>query len=81
MWLGTKEKTKKYMDEGLEAWRANKGRPSHMEAHYNSSSSPTRGPRAVFGKTDAQATNGVRFRRSTYGWKVNFIELPIQLVW
>jgi hypothetical protein len=51
-----------------------------MEAHYNSSSSPTRGPGAVFGKTDAHATNGVRFRRSTYGWKVNFIELPIQLV-
>jgi hypothetical protein len=68
------------MEEGLEAWRANKGRPSHMEAPYNSSSSPTRGPGAVFGKMDAQATNGVRFRRSTYGWKVNFIELLIQLV-
>jgi hypothetical protein len=67
-----------YMEEGLEAWRANKGRPS--QAHYNSSSSPTRSPGAVFGKIDAQATNGVRFRRSTYGWKVNFIELPIQLV-
>jgi hypothetical protein len=51
-----------------------------MEAHYNSSSSPTRGPGAVFGKTDAKATNGFHFRRSTYGWKVNFIELPIQLV-
>jgi hypothetical protein len=48
---------KKYMEKGLEAWRANKGRPSHMEAHYNSSSSPTRGPGAVFSKTDAQATN------------------------
>jgi hypothetical protein len=41
------------MEEGLEAWRANKGRPSHMEAHYNSSSSPTRGPGAVFGKTES----------------------------
>jgi hypothetical protein len=81
MWLGTKDKTKKYMEEGLEAWRANKGRPSHMEAPYNSSSSPTWGPGAVFGKTDAQATNGVWFQRSTYGWKDNFIDLPIQLVW
>jgi hypothetical protein len=68
------------MEEGLEAWRISKGRPRHLEAQYNSTSSPPRSPGAVFGKSDAQAAYGLGFGRSTYGWKQNLIELPMALV-
>jgi hypothetical protein len=46
-----------------------------LEAQYNSTSSPPWSPGEVCLRLDAQATYGVRFRRSTYGWKDIFIEL------
>jgi hypothetical protein len=45
-----------------------------VEAQSNSSSSPVRN------KTDAQVEYEVRFGRSLYGWKQNFIDLPMALV-
>jgi hypothetical protein len=43
----------------------------------NSSSSPVRSPGAVRNKMHAQVAYGVGFGRSIYGWKQNFIELPM----
>jgi hypothetical protein len=48
-----------------------------VEAKSNSSSSLVRSPGAVRNKTDAQVAYGVGFGRSIYGWKQNFIELPM----
>ena len=46
----------------------------------NSSSSPPRSPGVARTKNDAQVAHGVRFRRSLFGWKDNFKELPMELV-
>jgi hypothetical protein len=51
-----------------------------VEAKSNSSSSPVQSPGAVRNKTDAQVAYGVGFGGSLYGWKQNFIELPMALV-
>jgi hypothetical protein len=51
-----------------------------VEAKSNSSSSPVRTPGAVRNKTDAQVAYGVGFERSIYGWKQNFIKIPMALV-
>jgi hypothetical protein len=48
-----------------------------VEAKSNSSSSPVRSLGAVRNKTDAQVAYGVGFGRSIYGWKQNFIKLPM----
>jgi hypothetical protein len=48
-----------------------------VEAKSNLNSGPVRSPGAVRNKTDAQVAYGVRFGRSIYGWKHNFIELPM----
>jgi hypothetical protein len=48
-----------------------------VEAKSNSSSSPARSPGAVRHKTDAPVAYGVGFGRSIYGWKKNFIKLPM----
>jgi hypothetical protein len=55
-------------------------RVPEVEAKSNASSSPVRNPGAVRNKTDAQVAYGVGFGRSIYGWKQNFIKLPIALV-
>jgi len=68
------------VDRGLEAWRTSKDIQLELEAQAKSTSSPPRSPGAVCLRLDAQATYGVRFRRSIYGWKANFIELPMALV-
>jgi hypothetical protein len=47
-----------------------------VETKSNSSLSPG----AVRNKTDAQVAYGVGFERSIYGWKHNFIELPMEPV-
>jgi hypothetical protein len=65
------------VERSLELDKASKGRPRHLEAQYNSTLSPPRSSGAVCLRLDAQATYGVRFRRSTYGWKDIFIELPM----
>jgi hypothetical protein len=51
-----------------------------VEAKSNSNSSPVQSPGAVPNKTDAQVAYGVGFGRSIYGWKHNFIKLPMALV-
>jgi hypothetical protein len=48
-----------------------------VEAKSNSSSSPVRSPGAARNKTDAQVAYGVGFGRSIYGWKQNFMKLPM----
>jgi hypothetical protein len=55
-------------------------RVPEVEAKSNSSSSPVRSPGAVRNKTEAQVAYGLGFGRSIYGWKQNFIELPMALV-
>jgi hypothetical protein len=52
-------------------------RVPEVEAKSNSSSSPVRSPGAVRNKTDAQVAYGVGIGRSIYGWKPNFIKLPM----
>ena len=52
-----------------------------MEAQTDSTSNLIRRPKAVSTKTDSQVANGVGFGRSLYGWKDNFKELPLELVW
>jgi hypothetical protein len=55
-------------------------RVPEVEAESNSSSSPIRSPGAVRNKTDARVAYGVGFGRSIYGWKQNFIEIPMASV-
>jgi hypothetical protein len=52
-------------------------RVPEVEAKSNLSSGPVRTPGAVRNKTDAQVAYGVGFGCSIYGWKHNFIELPM----
>jgi hypothetical protein len=52
-------------------------RVPEVEAKSNSSSSPVQSSGAVRNKTDAQVAYGVGFGRSIYGWKQNFIKLPM----
>ena len=49
-----------------------------VEAQSNSSSSPIRAPGPICLKLVTQDASGLRFRRSTYGWKYNLIRKPIQ---
>jgi hypothetical protein len=48
-----------------------------MVAKRNLNSGPVRSPGAVRNKMDAQVPYKVSFGRSIYGWKNNFIELPM----
>ena len=50
------------------------------EAQSNMFSSLPRPPGPVFLKLITQDASGLRFRRSTYGWKANLIRKPIQVV-
>ena len=59
---------------------ANSVRVPEVEAQNNSSSSPSRSLGAARTKKDAQVAYGVRFGRSLYGWKDNFMELPMEPV-
>jgi hypothetical protein len=52
-------------------------RVPEVEAKSNSSSSPVRSPGAVRNKTDAQVAYRVGFGCYIYGWKQNFIKLPM----
>jgi hypothetical protein len=59
---------------------ANSVRVPKVEAQSNSSSSLPRPPGSVYLKLVTQDASGLRFRRSTYGWKANLIRKPIQVV-
>jgi hypothetical protein len=77
LWLGMKERTRGCVKRSLESDKASMGRPRHLEAQYNSISSPPRSPGAVYLWLDAEVTYRVRFWCSMYGWKDIFIELPM----
>jgi hypothetical protein len=51
-----------------------------LEAQYTSSSSPPKISGADFNDLDTQVAYGLRFGCSLYGWKGNFIELPMSPV-
>ena len=51
-----------------------------VEAQSNSSLSPVQALGPVCLKLVTQDASGLRFRRSTYGWKANWIRKPTQLV-
>jgi hypothetical protein len=51
-----------------------------VEAKTNLNSGPVQSPGVVRNKTDAQVAYEVGFGRSIYGWKHNFIELPMEAV-
>ena len=59
---------------------ANSVQVPEVEAQSNSSSSLPQNPGLVFLKLVTQDASGLRFRRSTYGWKANLIRKPIQVV-
>ena len=59
---------------------ANSVRIPEVEAQSNSSSSLSRVSGPVCLKLVTQDASRLRFRRSTYGWKANFIRKPIQVV-
>ena len=58
-----------------------KSSQAELEAQSKSSSSLLQSLRAVRTKINAQAAYGVRFGCSLYGWKYNFKDLPMELVW
>ena len=51
-----------------------------VEAQSNWSLSLSRVPGPIYHKTSHMAVSGLRFQRSTYGWKVNYIKKPLQVV-
>ena len=60
--------------------KANSVRIPKVEAQSNLSSSLPRPSGPVYLKLVTQDASGLRFRRSTYGWKGNLIRKPIQVV-
>jgi hypothetical protein len=59
---------------------SSKGVQAKLEAQSKSSSSSSRAPGAAGSKTDAQVAYGLCFRRSTYGWKDNWIRKSMEVV-
>ena len=78
--LGTKESTRRPIEEGLEVWRTRKGARVKMEVQTKSTSSLFWSPGAVCIKLVTQVTYGLRFRCFTNGWKDNFIRKPMEVV-
>ena len=58
--LGTKERTRRNIEEGLEVWRTSKGARVKMEVQTKSISSLFRSPGAVYIKLDTQVAYGLR---------------------
>ena len=78
--LGTKERTRRHIEEGLEVWRTSKGARVKMEVQTKSTSSLFWSSGVVCIKLDTQVAYGLRLRWSTYGWKDNFISKPMIVV-
>ena len=78
--LGTKERTRRHIEEVLEVWRTSKGARVNMEVQTKSTLTPFRSLGAVCIKLVTQVAYGLRFRCSTYGWKDNFIRKPMKVV-
>ena len=78
--LGTKESTRRPIEEGLEVWRTSKGARVKMKVQTKSTSSPFWSLGAVCIKLVMQVAYRHCFRCSTYGWKDNFIRKPMIVV-
>jgi hypothetical protein len=65
--------------EGFGGVEVQQGSASQVGDPIQSTSSPPRSLGAVYLKLDAQASYGVGFGRSIYGWNQNFIRLPMAL--
>ena len=63
--------------QGHHVTLANKGVQVKVEVQYISSQSPIRNPGAGRTKNVAQVAYGLRFGRSTYGWKAKKITFPM----
>jgi hypothetical protein len=68
------------LEEEMEAKMTSKDVQNKPEARSNMNSSLPRPPGPVCLKLVTQDASGLRFRRSTYGWKYNFIRKPIDVV-
>ena len=68
------------LEEEVEASMTSKDVQQKPEARSNMSSSLPRPPVSVCLKLVTQNASGLRFRRSTYGWKANLIRKPIKVV-
>ena len=68
------------LEKEVEAMMTGKDIQQKPEAWSNMISSLPRPSGPVFLKLVTQDTSGLRFRRSTYGWKANLIRKPIQVV-
>jgi hypothetical protein len=80
LYLGTKKRTRRHIEEGLEAWRTNKGARVKMEAQTKLTSSPFRSPGAVCIKLVIQVAYGLGFGRYRYVQKANKKTFPMVLV-
>ena len=68
------------LEEEVEVMMTSKDVQHEPEAQSNMISSLPRPPEPVCLKLVTQDVSGLRFRRSTYGWKANLIRKPIQVV-
>jgi hypothetical protein len=78
--LGMKERSRRHMEEGLEAWRSSEGARIKMEAQTKLSSSLPRSPGTVSTKMVTQVTYGPGFGCSWYVWKANVKTFPMVFV-
>jgi hypothetical protein len=65
------------VSQSTRRFKAHPVRVPKVETQINSTSFQFRTPGTAHRKTDAQVSYGVGFGRSIYGWKQNFIELPM----
>jgi len=68
------------LEDVVEAMLTSKDVQQEPEARSNMISSLSRPPGPVCIKLVTQDASGLRFRRSTYGWKANLIRKLIQVV-
>ena len=78
--LGTKERTRRHIEEVLEVWRTSKGARVNMEVQTKSTLTPFRSLGAVCIKLVIQVAYGLHFWCSTNGWKDNLIRKPMEVV-
>jgi hypothetical protein len=68
------------LGEAIEAKMTSKDVQQKPEALSNINLSQPRPPGPVCHKTGHTGASGLRFRRSTYGWKDNLIRKPMKVV-
>jgi hypothetical protein len=78
--LGIKERSRRHMEEGLEAWRTSEGARIKMEDQTKLSSSLPRSSGPVCLELVTQDASRLSFWWSIYGWKAYLIRKPTQVV-